>query len=588
MTLFSKRPARVWRAGMQVSAPNAKDLLTENRQTVLLPGRRLITRSVTRIPGTMASRWTAPWYRLSARAGLLLVASLGCTALAGTGVASPGVSEKAGNRALELARVFTDNAVLQRDQPCIVYGRDVPGTTVTVTFTEATGSTLADASGHWRVTLRPLPATSTPATMTIVGSSRKVLNNVVVGDVWLISGQSNADFPLSSAEGGSAAALSATNSMIRLLLLEESPRTDARAWTAAEVARLNSKDFFTGSWAVCNPEHAKRTSAIGYFFARYIQANQNVPIGLIDCTVGGTPAASWMSPQTIESHPGTAKIAGHFLDSEMIPGFVRKRMLQNLAEWAAAGGTSPMPEHPYKPGSCWRLGFGELAPFTLRGILWYQGETDADFSDPAEYKSMADRYVATFTALVAGWRTAWEKPNLPVYFVQLPQIKRPSWPWFREAQAQCSQVVSNSAMAVAFDYGDPDNVHPTRKEPVGERLALIARALSYGQAIEWSGPIYRRHRVEGSQAVVEFNHTGGGLVSNDGQPLRFFEVAGADGTFYPARASIVGDAVWVSSPAVPHPEAVRYAWVPAGKVNFYNHARLPAAPFRTRTSESGL
>jgi len=438
------------------------------------------------------------------------------------------------------------------------------------------------------VTLQPLAAKTTPSTMTIEGSSRTVLRNVLVGDVWLISGQSNADFPLKSAEGGSAAAVSATNSLIRLLLLDEWPRTDARAWTTAEVARLDSKDFFTGSWEVCNPARAEKTSAIGYFFTRHIQANQKVPIGLIDCTVGGTPAASWMSPQTIKSHPGTGKIAAHFLDSEIVPDFVRKRLLQNLTDWDRAGRLEPMPEHPYKPGSCWRLGFGELAPFTLRGILWYQGETDADFNDPAEYEAMADRYVETFAALVAGWRAAWKKPNLPVYFVQLPQINRPSWPWFRDAQARCSQAVSNTAMAVAFDCGEPDNVHPARKEPVAERLALIARALSYGRALEWRGPVYRRHRIEGSQAVVEFDHAGGGLVSSDGQPLRFFELAGADGKFYPALASISGDTVRVSSPAVPRPDAVRYAWVPAGNVNFYNSARLPAAPFRSKTLKAGL
>ena len=543
------------------------------------------------MPRAVAGRLTAASRcRLSSPAVwfLLLAASLACNTLAGVGAASPDVSEKVGIRDLELARVFTDNAVLQRDQPCIVYGRDIPGTTVTVTFAGATSSTLADVTGHWRVTLQPQPATTTPSTMTIEGSHRKVLRNILVGDVWLISGQSNADFPLRSAEGGPATAASATNSLLRLLLLEESPRTDARAWSAAEVNRLNEKDFFTGSWEVCTPARAEKTSAIGFFFARHIQTNQNVPIGLIDCSVGGTPAASWMSPQSIASHPDTRKLAGRFLASDTVPEFVRKRLLQNLADWDSAGRPSPMPEHPYKPASCWRLGFGELAPFALRGILWYQGETDADFSDPAEFKAMADRYVEAFAALVNGWRSAWAKPNLPVYFVQLPQMNRPSWPWFREAQARCSQVVSHTAMAVTFDCGEPDNVHPARKEPVAERLALIARALSYGQAIEWCGPVYRRHRIEGRHVVVQFAHCEEGLISSDDQPLRFFELAGEDGRFYPAQASISGDTVSVASPAVPRPDAVRYAWVPTGNVNFYNRGRLPAAPFRTKTFNAGL
>ncbi|HEX5223247.1 MAG TPA: sialate O-acetylesterase [Verrucomicrobiae bacterium] len=487
----------------------------------------------------------------------------------------------ASSGSLKLARAFTDNAVFQRGQTFPVFGEDVPGTNVSVTFAGQTLNTVSDANGHWRVNLAPLALNATPQSLTVTGSRTVTFTNILVGDVWLISGQSNADFPLRSATGGSAAIASATNTFIRYLHLAESPRTDAVAWSPAEVARLNPDDYFSGAWQVNDPSSAGVVSAVGYFFTRHIQTNQNVPIGLIDCTAGGTRAESWLPTEAINAHPRLAAIADDFLNSDMVAPFAKTRLLQNLAHWNAAGRPAPMPEHPYKPGACWRNGLGTLAPFALRGVLWYQGETDADFSNPADFERMARWHTGTFTTLVAAWRRSWENPALPVYFVQLPQMNRPSWPWFRESQRQCALTISNTAMAVAYEYGEPNNVHPANKEPMADRLALVARACSYGENVEWSGPTLRSWSTHSNRLILQFDHATGGLISSDAQPLRLFEVAGTNGHCFSATAVISSNTIILSAPEVLQPVAARYAWSPTGSVNFYNGAGLPASPFRT-------
>lgn len=483
--------------------------------------------------------------------------------------------------ALRLGRPFTDNAVLQRDTPCPVFGSDQPGTRVAVTIGGQTRATQTGADGNWRVTLAPMPTSREPQTLRIVGTSTVLLTNLLVGDVWLIAGQSNADWPLSASAGGAAAIQCATNSQIRLFQLAEALRTDARPWTAREVAKLNPSQFFTGTWQVCTPATAGAISAVGYFFAQHLQTNLNVPMGLIDCTVGGTTVESWLPAEVIAANPALKAVAEDLLESRMTPRFIRQRLLENLADWDRAGRPAPMPEHPYKPGACWRLGLGQLPPFALKGVLWYQGESDADFPASFDYDLMARWYRQTFGEMVAGWRAAWQQPGLPFYFVQLPRMNRPSWPWFRESQSQCARSITNTAMAVAFEYGETANVHPLNKQPVGERLALIARAWSYGEDIEWSGPVCASNRVEGGSIVLEFDHATSGLVSRDRQPLRLFEIAGTNRQFFTATAVVSNRVLIVSAPQVREPVAVRYAWVPDGNINFYNGAGLPASPFRT-------
>lgn len=485
--------------------------------------------------------------------------------------------------ALKLGRPFTQHAVLQRGQPCPIFGSDTPGTRITVSFAGQTVSTVAGPDSQWRVALAPLTVSVLPQTLSVSGSSTVTLTNVLVGDVWLISGQSNADWPLRSAAGGAEAITAATNRFLRYWLMAEAPLTTPAPWPAEQVARLTPDRYFSGEWQPSSPATAGAVSAIGYFFAHSLATNRCVPIGLIDCSVGGTPAESWIPTEALATNPRLKAMTDAGLSSPMMPGFVQKRMLQNLEDWDRAGRPAPMPDHPYKNGACWRLGLASVAPFAIRGVLWYQGETNADFYDAAQFDDMAAWHLDTFRTLVAGWRRAWSNPGLSFYTVQLPLMNRPSWPWFRESQLRAASTISNVSLAVAFDYGNPNDVHPVNKRPVADRLARIALARSYGQSMEWSGPELTRHTVDGSRIRLQFSHTTGGLVSCDGQPLRHFEVAGSDRRFFPATAAISGEAVIVSSPEVAAPAAVRYAWVPVGNVNFFNGAGLPASPFRTDT-----
>lgn len=478
-------------------------------------------------------------------------------------------------------RVFNHHAVLQRGQPCPVFGVDLPGTPVRVTFANQSLTNVADLNGDWRVNLAPLELNALPQTLTITGSGTLSFTNILVGDVWLISGQSNADFPLSAAIGGREAITSATNQWIRYLHLAECPRTDAVTWSPDDVARLRPDRYCSGTWQVNNPVSAGEVSAVGYFFARHLVAHQSVPIGLVDCTVGGTPALSWMPTEAIGAEPRLKVVAEHYLDSDEVPAFVKKRLLRNLADWDVAGRPAPMPEHPYIPGACWRNALGTIVPFALRGILWYQGETDADFSEPRDFGRMARLHIGTFQSLVTAWRAAWQRPELPVYFVQLPRMNRPSWPWFRESQSRCAQTVPHTAMAVSFDCGDANNVHPANKRPVAERLALLARQDSYGEPVEASGPALSRWDVQDGKLLLHFHHATGGLVASDGNPLRLFEIAGTNRQFFSASAVVSNTTLIVSAPEVSVPVAARYAWSPTGSVNFYNGAGLPAAPFRT-------
>lgn len=482
---------------------------------------------------------------------------------------------------LQLGRAFSSNAVLQCEQPCPVFGVDSPGTRIEVRFAGHVLSTVTDLAGRWRVNLPRMSANRSPQTLHVSGTTEITLTNILVGDVWLISGQSNADLPLKSASGGETAIKEATNTYIRILHMDEAPKSGARPWTASEISKLNSEEYFTGSWRVSQPAAVRSVSAIGYFFARNIQTNRDVPIGLIDCTVGGTMAVSWMPPETIEWDARLRELSANFPDSEMIPPFVKCRVQQNLTEWISKGRPGPMPDHPYKPGVCWKNGLASIAPAALRGILWYQGETDTDFTSTFDFDLIERWHIDTFKALVGSWRRAWENPELPVFFVQLPQMNRPSWPWFRESQLKCAQIIHGTAMAVAFDHGNPDNVHPTAKLPVAERLALIARAKSYGENVEWSGPLLRDWKIDGDSIVLRFDHAASGLVSSDGQPLRLFAIAGIDRRFFNASATISNASVIVSAQDVAHPVAVRYAWTPSGSINFFNGAGLPASPFRT-------
>lgn len=468
--------------------------------------------------------------------------------------------------------LFTDNAILQRGCEVPVWGTARDGERVTVRFQGQEVTTTA-SDGRWMIRLKPLTAGG-PFTLTLAGDNTVTLTNVLVGEVWLCSGQSNMGFTLARAANAKEAIAAAGDAQLRLFSV---PHGAADA-PKAEVS---------GQWKPSTPETATTFSAVAYFFGRDLRRALKVPVGLMDSSVGGTPAQAWTSRATLESEPELKQILERYTESarQFDPEKAAANHKQALARQKAAAAQAkaegkPAPTVPRAPANpltsqqrpcgLYNAMIAPLQPFALAGAIWYQGE--ANSGRAAEYRKL-------FPAMIGNWRQAWGQGNFPFLFVQIAPHQGMT-PEIREAQLWTWQHVSRTAMAVITDVGDEKDIHPTQKEPVGARLALAARALAYGEKLEYSGPVYASMTVDGGRAVLSFTHIGAGLAARDGE-LRGFTVAGEDGNFVPATARIDGDKVVVSSPAVTKPLAVRYGWAKTPEVNLINRDGLPATPFRS-------
>jgi len=466
----------------------------------------------------------------------LRLLALVITAVAGSAPAAFGAPEP--------VPLFRDHAVLQRDKPVPVWGRAAPGEHVTVSFAgQAVGAT-AGPDGRWITVLAPLAANSTGADLTIAGKVTVTLHDVLVGEVWLCSGQSNmlmmvdAGDPINRVVNADAEVAAARHPLIRHFKVER--RASA---VPLEEAR--------GEWTVCSPGTVGHFTAAGYFFARDLLSRLDVPIGIINCTQGGTPVESWMSPAALAAFPG-------------------------LAGGRPAPGVSQGDVDPQVPGSLFNGMIHPLLHYAIRGAIWYQGEGNLGHA--------AD-YAVRFPAMITAWRSHFGQGDFPFFWVQLANFTSPTeapgeqWALLREAQSKALSLPA-TGQAVAIDIGEAGNVHPRNKQEVGRRLALIAKAKVYSIPVDYSGPVYRQAEPEGSSLRVGFSFAADGLTASE-KPLQSFEVAGADRVFHPASAVIQGDFVTVRSAAVKEPVAVRYAWRNAPEANLYNGAGLPAAPFRS-------
>jgi sialate O-acetylesterase len=427
--------------------------------------------------------------------------------------------------------------------------------------------------GHWLVRLKRLKAGG-PFTLSITGDNTIVINNVLVGEVWLCSGQSNMAFQLSRAANAPEAIAAAADPQLRLFTVPRSV-TDAPQADAP------------GSWKESTPDTAASFSAVAYFFGRHLRRTLNVPVGLINSSVGGTPAEAWTSHAALERDPELKGILERHAESvkKYDPAAAAERRKQDLAKHKEAvakakeeGKKAPAaPRAPNDPRtstgrpSCLYNGMiAPLEPFAIAGAIWYQGE--ANSGRAAEYRTL-------FPAMIQNWREAWGQGAFPFLFVQIAPHQNMT-PDIREAQLMSWQKVPRTGMAVITDIGNETDIHPTKKEPVGDRLALAARAVAYGEKLEYSGPVYDSMKVKGNQVILSFKHTGSGLLAKDGE-LKGFTIAGTDGKFTPATAKIDGKKVIVESPSVSAPTAVRYGWATTPDVNLFNQEGLPATLFRT-------
>ena len=465
---------------------------------------------------------------------------------------------------LQLPAIYGDNMVLQHGKPFVIEGIANAGARVDLSIGTQHYSTTATVNGQWQVHLSPLKAKETYTLNIRSGKESKVFKNIIAGDVWLCSGQSNMEFTLDQTSTGANDIQQATYSNIRFCDMKARWRTDAVQWSNTALDSINHLQYFTSAqWQTCSPETAGRFSAVGYYFGKKLQEETDIPIGLICNAVGGSPIEAWVDRHTLERN--FPRILNDWRNNDFIMDWVRKRAGENIAK-----ATDKNQRHPYEPCYLYEASIAPLKSLAIKGVVWYQGESNAHNKDA---------YSKLFTLLVESWRNTWNQADMPFYYVQLSSINRPSWGWFRETQRRLLYSSPHLGMAVSYDCGHPTDVHPKNKRPIGERLAYWALYDSYNHKdIVPSGPLCKSVLFSETVAILDFDYSEG-LQSNDGKALRSFEVAGSNGIFYPATAHIVGNKIEVSSIQVTHPVQVRYGFSPFTDGNLVNGAGLPASTF---------
>jgi sialate O-acetylesterase len=475
---------------------------------------------------------------------------------------------------VSLAPLFRDHAILQRDQLVPVWGHAEPGENITVTYRGQTIGATTGRDGRWIACLEPMSAAIEPAELTVTGKNTVTLHDVLVGEVWLASGQSNMFWQIRSLPDAAGITAKIRNPYVRQIAI-----TLTTATAPADTVP-------TPGWQPADPETSAHFSAVAWYFASELQRKLGVPVGIIHSSWPGSNIEAWIDARTLRATPAWPAIDARWqalllklprLQADYTAWNEAKKELQ-----AKGRPVPPAPPFPGGPGTQHALSelfngmIAPLQPYALRGVIWYQGESN--WEQPREYAGL-------FPAMITAWRAQWGRDDLPFYFVQLPGYAQPDdatgrgWAWLREAQAQALDLPA-TAMAVTIDCGDPKNLHPHNKAVVGRRLARLAEAKLYDITGDWSGPRYASAQREGAALRVHFDHAATGLIS-ERTPPRAFELAGVDRKFHPATATIERDTVLVTSPAVPDPVAVRYAWTNAPDANLFNGAGLPAAPFRS-------
>lgn len=469
---------------------------------------------------------------------------------------------------LQMSQMYSDNMVLQHGRPLAICGMADAGEKIKVTIDGQKKKATASTSGKWEVELEPLKAGG-PYTLTVV-SDRKVLEykNVLAGEVWLCSGQSNMEFMLAQCATGKRDIPNAMNPNIRLFNMKARWRTNAVEWDASVLDSLNHLQYFrNASWKECTPQTAASFSAIAYYFGKMLQDSLNVPVGLICNAIGGSPAEAWIDRRTLEYE--FPAILRNWMRNDFIQDWVRGRAALNIKK-----SSHPLQRHPYEPCYLFESGILPMKQFPIQGVIWYQGESNAHNKDAHE---------KLFKLLVESWRTNWKNDEMPFYYVQLSSLNRPSWPWFRDSQRKLMDQIPFTGMTVCTDCGDSLDVHPTHKQEVGERLARWALNKTYlRENIIPSGPLYKSVTFQKKYAFVDFDYDMG-LHAEGSHQLISFEVAGSDGIFHPAEAEAKGKQVKVWSDKVKNPRIVRYGWQPFTRANLVNDAGLPASTFRSDT-----
>ena len=446
---------------------------------------------------------------------------------------------------VRLPAVIGDHMVLQRGQELPIWGWDTPGTEVTVTLGNAKATAKADpSSGKWCVRLPAMPAGG-PVTMTVQGTNTVTVSDILIGEVWICSGQSNMEWTVRNSNDADQEIAAADHPRLRHIKINHVPAKEPQ-----EVVP-------SGGWEVCSPQTVASFTAAGYYFGRHLQQELEVPIGLIGSNWGGTRIEPWTPPVGFQSVPALKDVADRL---DTFPSVNNDGKINHQSPLALYNGMI----HP-------------LVPFGVRGAIWYQGESN---------NGEGMLYYEKMKALILGWRKVWQNDEMAFYYVQLAPYRYgadrvSALPGIWEAQT-AALGIPHTGMAVTVDISNITDIHPRNKQDVGKRLALWALAKDYGQTdICFSGPLYKSMTVEGSKVRIAFDHVCGGLLARDGQPLTHFTIAAEDKDFVEAKAEIDGQTVVVHADAVANPVAVRFGWHQEAEPNLSNKAGLPASPFRT-------
>ena len=492
--------------------------------------------------------------------------------------------------AVKVNPLFTDSMVLQQNLECPVWGTATPGEKISVSLSPsapvkgdvAAISATADEKGNWMVKLPKRAASSDPSTLTIKGENTITLKDVLIGEVWICSGQSNMEWPLNRAHNPAESVAAANNPMLRLFTVQ---RTTA----------FEPQTTVVGKWAACTPQTAGGFSAVAYYFGRDLQAALKVPVGLIHTSWGGTPAQAWTSQEALKKH---SELKGYVVNYN-VPEMMKKyqsdsaKYLDMLAAYIPkakdalekSGTLLPLPAAPTMPvagpgqaSTLFNAMLAPLVPYGIAGAIWYQGESNA---------GQAYQYRTLFTAMIQDWRDQWGQGDFPFMLVQLAPFMKivtepteSNWAELRESQWYATKILKKVGMAVITDVGEEFDIHPTKKEPVGARLAIAARNIAYGEKIAPAGPEFKDVKFTEGQAIISFGNVGKGLVKK-GEELTGFTLAGEDKKFVNATAKIVGDTVVVTAEGIKEPKIVRFGWANFPVVNLWNEAGLPATPFRS-------
>ncbi len=482
---------------------------------------------------------------------------------------------------VRLPAIFGDHMVLQRNQAIRIWGWADAGEEVSVTLGQDTQTATANSVGKWQVTLGE-KACGDPMTLTINGNNTLALKNVVMGEVWICSGQSNMQLSFQNNVTNKEAEVAAADYPdIRLITV---PRKTAKM----------PQDDFEGQWAPCSPESVKSFSTVGYFFGRILHKEMNVPVGLISTNWGGTRVEAWTSMGDLKQLPAAGPVLDrwHEMCTAYNPVKVQTQYEQALKKWEQdtakakaenkkaprkPGKQSDPRMSPHHPANLYDGMIAPLVPLSVRGAIWYQGESNV---------ARAYQYRELFPLMIQNWRRDFQNPDMPFGFVQLAPYnyggdRGDALPELWEAQVLTLNTLKNIGMAVTTDIATVNNIHPPNKQDVGKRLGLWALATIYGKRIVYSGPLYHGYEKHGNAMSISFTHVGSGLTTSDNKPPSHFMIAGADKTFHPAMAEIVGSRIMVSSDLVKDPVAVRFAWSNTAEPNLKNKEGLPASPFRT-------